>query len=120
VPGKSSLGFKVFQNVTAIFAGRVITIPLSIATSILLVRFLRLDQRVFGLGEIPNRCARPIAAIRAHVPDSPWGESKSLQQRGKVVQAPGWLQALRRHYPIAECRKEFLHRSLKHRDFSLP
>jgi polysaccharide transporter, PST family len=37
---KSSLGLKVFQNVTAILAGRAITIPLSIATSILLVRFL--------------------------------------------------------------------------------
>lgn len=37
---KSSLGLKVFQNVTAILAGRAISIPLSIATSILLVRFL--------------------------------------------------------------------------------
>ncbi len=37
---KSSLGRKVFQNVTAILAGRAIIIPLSIATSILLVRFL--------------------------------------------------------------------------------
>jgi O-antigen/teichoic acid export membrane protein len=38
--GKHSLGFKVFQNVTAIFAGRVVGVPLSIATSILLVRYL--------------------------------------------------------------------------------
>jgi O-antigen/teichoic acid export membrane protein len=41
---KPGLGFRVFQNVTAIFAGRVISIPLSIATSILLVRFLGREQ----------------------------------------------------------------------------
>ena len=39
-----SLGHKVFQNVIALLAGRAIGIPLSIATSILLVRFLGRDR----------------------------------------------------------------------------
>ena len=38
--GKHTLGFRVFQNTATLIAGRAFGIPLSVATSILLVRFL--------------------------------------------------------------------------------
>jgi len=42
--GKHTLGFKVFQNTGTLIAGRAFGIPLSVATSILLVRFLGREQ----------------------------------------------------------------------------
>ena len=42
--GKHTLGFKVFQNTSTLIAGRAFGIPLSVATSILLVRFLGREQ----------------------------------------------------------------------------